>query len=149
MDGGAMDKGKMDGCHGQRQRSRMAVPWTKARWTAVPWTKARWKELPSDDRCDRQRTPVHGNNNPLRFDRSNLLRSRKENIDDSGELPLGVTYVIDREGIIRFAFVDADYRKRAEPADVIAVLRNLGKEALSRGNPDAAARSRMEPRSSF
>ena len=52
----------------------------------------------------------------------------KYNGDDSGELPLGVTYVIDREGIIRFAFVDADYRKRAEPADVIAVLRNLEKK---------------------
>ena len=52
----------------------------------------------------------------------------KYNGDDSGELPLGVTYVIDREGIIRFAFVDADYRKRAEPAEVIAVLRNLEKK---------------------
>jgi peroxiredoxin len=52
----------------------------------------------------------------------------KHNGDDSGELPLGVTYVIDREGIIRFAFIDADYRKRAEPAEVIAVLRNLEKK---------------------
>ena len=49
----------------------------------------------------------------------------KYNGDDSGELPLGVTYVIDREGIIRYAFVDADYRKRAEPSDVLAALRNL------------------------
>jgi peroxiredoxin len=52
----------------------------------------------------------------------------KHNGDDSGELPLGVTYVIDREGIIRFAFIDADYRKRAEPAEVLAVLRNLEKK---------------------
>jgi peroxiredoxin len=52
----------------------------------------------------------------------------KYNGDDSGELPLGVTYVIDREGVIRYAFVDADYRKRAEPSDVIAALRNLDKK---------------------
>ena len=52
----------------------------------------------------------------------------KYNGDDSGELPLGVTYVIDREGIIRYAFVDADYRKRAEPSDVLAALRNLEKK---------------------
>ncbi len=52
----------------------------------------------------------------------------KYNGDDSGELPLGATYVIDRAGIIRFAFIDADYRKRAEPADVLAALRNLDKK---------------------
>jgi peroxiredoxin len=52
----------------------------------------------------------------------------KYNGDDAGELPLGVTYVIDREGIIRYAFVDADYRKRAEPSDVIAALRGLDKK---------------------
>jgi peroxiredoxin len=52
----------------------------------------------------------------------------KYNGDDSGELPLGATYVVDREGITRYAFVDADYRKRAEPSDVIAVLRRLDKK---------------------
>ncbi|MGO8901562.1 MAG: peroxiredoxin-like family protein [Isosphaeraceae bacterium] len=52
----------------------------------------------------------------------------KHNGDDSGELPLGATYVIDREGVIRYAFVDADYRKRAEPSDVIAALRGLVKK---------------------
>jgi peroxiredoxin len=52
----------------------------------------------------------------------------KYNGDDSGELPLGVTYVIDREGIIRYAFVDADYRKRAEPTDVLAALRGMNKK---------------------
>ncbi len=52
----------------------------------------------------------------------------KYNGDDSGELPLGATYVIDRDGVIRYAFVDADYRKRAEPSDVIAALRGLEKK---------------------
>lgn len=47
------------------------------------------------------------------------------NGDESDELPLPATYVIDREGIIRYAFVDADYRKRAEPAEIIEALKNL------------------------
>ncbi len=51
----------------------------------------------------------------------------KHNDDNSGELPLGATYVVDRAGVIRYAFVDADYRKRAEPSTVLAVLRGLEK----------------------
>ena len=51
----------------------------------------------------------------------------KANGDDSNELPLGATYLIDRQGTIRYAFVDGDYRKRAEPAHVLAALRGLGK----------------------
>jgi peroxiredoxin len=47
------------------------------------------------------------------------------NGDTSDELPLGVTYVIDPKGVVRWAFVDADYRKRAEPADIIEALRAL------------------------
>jgi peroxiredoxin len=52
----------------------------------------------------------------------------KHNGDDSGELPLGATYVVDHEGVIRYAFVDADYRARAEPSAVLAVLRGLEKK---------------------
>jgi len=37
-------------------------------------------------------------------------------------LPLPATYVIDRDGVIRWAFADTDYTTRAEPADVIAAL---------------------------
>lgn len=52
----------------------------------------------------------------------------KHNGDNSGELPLGATYVIDRGGVIRYAFIDADYRKRAEPSTVLAVLRGLDRQ---------------------
>jgi predicted metalloprotease with PDZ domain/peroxiredoxin len=62
---------------------------------------------------------------------------REYNGDDSGEMPLAATYVIDREGVIRYAFVDPDYRKRAEPADVLAVLKEI-----SAGPPEPAAASR-------
>jgi peroxiredoxin len=52
----------------------------------------------------------------------------KYNGDSSNELPLGATYVIDKDGVIRYAFVDADYRKRAEPSAVVSALKGL-KEA--------------------
>lgn len=38
-------------------------------------------------------------------------------------LPLPATYVVDVRGIVRFAFVAADYTQRAEPAEVLAVAR--------------------------
>lgn len=47
------------------------------------------------------------------------------NGDNKHELPLAATYVIDKEGIIRYAFLDADYRNRAEPADIIKALNAL------------------------
>jgi peroxiredoxin len=51
----------------------------------------------------------------------------KYNGDTTNELPLGATYVIDRQGVIRYAFVDGDYRKRAEPSAVVAALKALKK----------------------
>jgi peroxiredoxin len=49
----------------------------------------------------------------------------KTNGDTSDELPLPATFVVDRSGTIRWAFVDADYRKRADPADILAALKGL------------------------
>lgn len=48
------------------------------------------------------------------------------NGNDSDELPLAATYVIDQQGLIRYAFLDAEYRHRAEPQQIIKVLRSLG-----------------------
>jgi len=47
------------------------------------------------------------------------------NGDESYELPLPATYVIDRGGAIRAVFADADYVKRMEPTDILAALRVL------------------------
>ena len=44
------------------------------------------------------------------------------------ELPLAATYVIDKSGNITYAFLDADYKKRAEPADVIAAVKRTTEE---------------------
>ena len=43
-------------------------------------------------------------------------------------LPVPATFVIDRSGVIQFAHVEADYRERAEPDAVLAVIRALGQE---------------------
>lgn len=43
-------------------------------------------------------------------------------------LPVPGTYVIDRDGLIRAAFADTDYRNRIEPAEILAVLAVLNKD---------------------
>lgn len=45
-------------------------------------------------------------------------------------LPVPATYVIDRDGRIAFAHVEADYRERAEPRDVLAAVAALQDAAL-------------------
>lgn len=42
-------------------------------------------------------------------------------------LPLAVTYIIDRSGLVKYAFLDADYAKRAKPDDIIEVLNRINK----------------------
>src|SRR5208282_6141827 len=48
----------------------------------------------------------------------------------SGEwaLPVSATYVINRDGSIIYAYTDADYRDRADPAEV---LKTLTKKAVA------------------
>lgn len=47
------------------------------------------------------------------------------NGDETNELPLAATYIIDKNGVIQYAFLDADYRKRAEPFDVLVALKKM------------------------
>ena len=54
-----------------------------------------------------------------------LINLRAYNGDDSWELPLPATFVIAPDATIVFAFADEDYRTRAEPAEVITLLRQL------------------------
>lgn len=46
------------------------------------------------------------------------------NGDQSNQLPLAATYVINENGKIIYAFLDADYRNRAEPSKITEVLKN-------------------------
>jgi len=40
-------------------------------------------------------------------------------------LPVPATYVIDRQGRIAFAHIEADYRERSEPRDLLAAVAEL------------------------
>ncbi len=47
------------------------------------------------------------------------------NGDDSWELPVPATYVIDSNALIRAAHTDKDYTRRMEPEQIVATLRDL------------------------
>jgi peroxiredoxin len=45
------------------------------------------------------------------------------NGDDSWELPIPATYILDRDGTVLYASADEDYTERPEPDDIVAALR--------------------------
>lgn len=47
------------------------------------------------------------------------------NGDDSWTLPMPARYVIDRDGIVRWAGVSADYTVRPDPAETLEAVREL------------------------
>ena len=49
----------------------------------------------------------------------------RQNADGRRLLPVPSTFIIDRDGTVGFAAVNADWRVRVEPADVIAALKAL------------------------
>lgn len=51
----------------------------------------------------------------------------KTNASAVAELPVPATYVVNRDGQIAYSFVDADYKKRSDPADIVAALVKLNK----------------------
>jgi len=53
------------------------------------------------------------------------------NGDGSWVLRLPATYVIDRDGIIAFAYVDVDFRNRLEPATITATLAALARRKVA------------------
>ena len=49
----------------------------------------------------------------------------KSNGDDSWELPVPATLLLDREGTVRFIHFDPDFRNRVEPAALLSALAAL------------------------
>lgn len=47
------------------------------------------------------------------------------NGDESYELPVPATYIVTRDGIIRFAYIDVDYTNRLDPETIIAELKKM------------------------
>jgi hypothetical protein len=65
-------------------------------------------------------------------------------------LPIPATYVVDTGGLIALAFVDADYRNRLDPAEIVRALQGLrARRSSSAGFNNRAARcpSMLMPRS--
>lgn len=55
------------------------------------------------------------------------LDLEKFNADGSWTLPMPARYIIDRNGIVRYAEADPDYTKRPEPGDTVAALRTVAR----------------------
>jgi peroxiredoxin len=47
------------------------------------------------------------------------------NGDDSWELPMAGTFLVDQSGMVRLAFVDPDFTRRLDPSVIIARLNEL------------------------
>lgn len=47
------------------------------------------------------------------------------NGDDTWELPIPSTYIIDQDGRIEFAYVNVDYSQRMEPSEIVKVLESM------------------------
>jgi len=47
------------------------------------------------------------------------------NGDDSWTLPLSARYIVDKDGVIRYARTDPDYTRRPEPEETIEALGRL------------------------
>lgn len=45
--------------------------------------------------------------------------------DDKADLTIPATYVINKDGRVIFSYVDADYRNRAEPDEIMKAIRSL------------------------
>jgi peroxiredoxin len=48
------------------------------------------------------------------------------NGDESWELPIPATYIIDRDGTVLYASANEDYTSRPEPSDIVTFLRERG-----------------------
>lgn len=66
---------------------------------------------------------------PIYADVGNTLPDR--NASDDWRLPIPATFVIAPDGRLAFVDIDADYRNRAEPADIIAALRRIAPGAAA------------------
>lgn len=68
------------------------------------------------------------------YRRINLdLGARHGNAHDVWLLPIPATYIVDRSGMVRFAEVDCDFRRRMEPAQIVRALDELRAEERSGG----------------
>jgi len=51
------------------------------------------------------------------------------NGDESWELPIPATYILDRDGAVLYASANEDYTERAEPGEIVASLRDYSSKS--------------------
>ena len=56
----------------------------------------------------------------------------KHNDMEKAELPLSATYIVNRKGEIVYAFLEPDFKKRAEPQTIIETLLKLKSQAVKK-----------------
>ena len=61
--------------------------------------------------------------------------SPTSNLDGKREVPTPATYVIDQEGIVRYAYLNGEYRYRADPREVVEAVRALVASANTGSTP--------------
>jgi peroxiredoxin len=64
--------------------------------------------------------------------KSRGLDIAKHNEMEKAELPLSATYVVNRKGEIVYAYLEPDYKKRAEPQTIIETLLKIKSSALKK-----------------
>lgn len=65
-------------------------------------------------------------NDSLRQEYETLYALNKYTGNDKGELPLPATYLVHPNGKVAYTFLNADYRQRVEPSDLLRVLKGMG-----------------------
>lgn len=55
----------------------------------------------------------------------------KQNETETPDLPLSATYIVNQKGEIVYAFLESDYKKRAEPNDIIEVLSKMNDSKMT------------------
>ncbi|MGL4327720.1 MAG: redoxin domain-containing protein [Tannerellaceae bacterium] len=62
-----------------------------------------------------------------RYEQSFALSTYNGNANN--ELPIPATYIIDQKGVIRYAYINTDYKQRANPDDVLMQLTQMVKSS--------------------
>jgi peroxiredoxin len=47
------------------------------------------------------------------------------NGEDVWELPIPATFIVDRDGVVKWASVDPNYTKRPEPSELVRIVKEL------------------------
>ena len=64
--------------------------------------------------------------------KSRGLDVAKHNAMEKAELPLSATYIVNQKGKIIYAFLESDYKKRAEPKVIIETLSKIKTSAVKK-----------------